>query len=213
MKPTANTTRERIVAAASKLFYGQGIRAVSVDAVAEKAGLTKRTLYYHFASKDDLIAAYLERRDQPNLGLFRHWFTESEGQLADKVAAIFQHLAAAARRPAWKGCGFLRTAAELADPHRHCPQEELRSLAEDGFRGRGHRSRGTDGAAGAAATRRFLRHRAFEPRPLLYGDRRHGRRLAGAGCARAGPGACRAMNRGRSNPVDDWLRIFCLLPY
>ncbi len=119
MKPTANTTRERIVAAASKLFYGQGIRAVSVDAVAEKAGLTKRTLYYHFASKDDLIAASLERRDQPNLGLFRHWFTESEGQLADKVAAIFQHLAAAARRPAWKGCGFLRTAAELADMPGH----------------------------------------------------------------------------------------------
>lgn len=119
MKPTANTTRERIVAAASKLFYGQGVRAVSVDAVAEKAGLTKRTFYYHFASKDDLIAAYLERRDQPNLGLFRHWFTECEGELADKVAAIFQTLGQAARRPAWKGCGFLRTAAELADMPGH----------------------------------------------------------------------------------------------
>ncbi|WP_054309538.1 TetR/AcrR family transcriptional regulator [Mesorhizobium sp. 1M-11] len=119
MKPTANTTRERIVAAASKLFYGQGVRAVSVDAVAEKAGLTKRTFYYHFASKDDLIAAYLERRDQPNLGLFRHWFMESEGELADKVDAIFQTLGQAARRPAWKGCGFLRTAAELADMPGH----------------------------------------------------------------------------------------------
>lgn len=119
MKPTANTTRERIVAAASKLFYGQGVRAVSVDAVVEKAGLTKRTFYYHFASKDDLIAAYLERRDQPNLGLFRHWFTESAGDLADKVAAIFHTLGQAARRPAWKGCGFLRTAAELADMPGH----------------------------------------------------------------------------------------------
>ncbi|MBR2691395.1 MAG: TetR/AcrR family transcriptional regulator [Aquamicrobium sp.] len=119
MKPTANTTRERIVAAASKLFYGQGVRAVSVDAVAEKAGLTKRTFYYHFASKDDLIAAYLERRDQPNLGLFRHWFTESGGELPDKVAAIFRTLGQAARRPAWKGCGFLRTAAELADMPGH----------------------------------------------------------------------------------------------
>ena len=116
---TDNTTRERIVAAASKLFYGQGVRAVSVDAVAEKAGLTKRTFYYHFASKDDLIAAYLERRDQPNLGLFRHWFTESGGELADKVAAIFRTLGQAARRPAWKGCGFLRTAAELADMPGH----------------------------------------------------------------------------------------------
>ena len=44
------TTRERIVTAAGKLFYGEGIRAVSMDAVAEKAGVTKRTLYYHFTS-------------------------------------------------------------------------------------------------------------------------------------------------------------------
>ena len=50
-------TRKRIIEAASKLFYGEGIRAVSVDAVAEKAGVTKRTLYYHFESKDELVAA------------------------------------------------------------------------------------------------------------------------------------------------------------
>eukprot|EP01042_Synura_sphagnicola_P025991 gene25991-33453_t len=49
-------TRARIIEAASKLFYGEGIRAVSVDAVAEKAGVTKRTLYYHFESKDELVA-------------------------------------------------------------------------------------------------------------------------------------------------------------
>ena len=58
-----NPTRERILTAASKLFYAEGIRAVGVDAVAEKAGLTKRTLYYHFRSKDDLVAAY--RRARP----------------------------------------------------------------------------------------------------------------------------------------------------
>ena len=46
--------REKIVDAASRLFYGEGIRAVSVDAIAEKAGVTKNTLYYHFKSKDDL---------------------------------------------------------------------------------------------------------------------------------------------------------------
>ena len=61
-------TRERIIAAASKLFYSDGIRGVSVDAVAAKAGLTKRTLYYHFRSKDDLVAAYLAapRPTQPH---------------------------------------------------------------------------------------------------------------------------------------------------
>lgn len=108
-------TRRRIIEAASKLFYGEGIRAVSVDAVAEKAGVTKRTLYYHFESKDELVAAYLEARDQPNLKLMASWFDKAEGALPQKIEAIFQNLARSARHPRWKGCGFLRTAAELAN--------------------------------------------------------------------------------------------------
>ncbi|WP_432288458.1 TetR/AcrR family transcriptional regulator [Aminobacter sp. BA135] len=119
MKTSGKPTRERIVDAASKLFYGEGIRAVSVDAVAEKAGLTKRTLYYHFQSKDELIAAYLDGRDQPNLALFQRWFGEAEGGIDQKIRAIFQNLAKAARHPRWKGCGYLRTAAELADMPGH----------------------------------------------------------------------------------------------
>ena len=112
-------TRERIVSAAAKLFYSEGVRAVSVDAVAEKAGVTKRTLYYHFRSKDDLIAAYLEARDNPNIALFQRWFAETEGDLADKVQSIFHNLARAARHPRWKGCGFLRTSAELVNMPGH----------------------------------------------------------------------------------------------
>lgn len=108
-------TRTRIIEAASKLFYGEGIRAVSVDAVAEKAGVTKRTLYYHFESKDELVAAYLEARDQPNLKLMAGWFDKAEGGLPQKIEAIFLNLARSARHPRWKGCGFLRTAAELAN--------------------------------------------------------------------------------------------------
>jgi AcrR family transcriptional regulator len=115
MTATSTDTRERIISAASKLFYGEGIRAVSVDAVAEKAGLTKRTLYYHFRSKDDLVAAYLEVRDQPNLALFKRWFDEADGEVSAKVQAIFTHLARNASHPKWKGCGFLRTSAELAN--------------------------------------------------------------------------------------------------
>ncbi|WP_163460424.1 TetR/AcrR family transcriptional regulator, partial [Escherichia coli] len=70
-------------------------RAVSVDAVAEAAELTKRTLYYHFKSKDDLVAAYLQSRDQPNLALFTKWFNAADGTIAGKVEAIFTHLARA----------------------------------------------------------------------------------------------------------------------
>ena len=119
MARTAVPTRERIISAANALFYNDGIRGVSVDAVAEKAGVTKRTLYYHFKSKDDLVAAYLAGRDQPNLALFRQWFSAAEGGLPDKVEAIFRNLAGSARHPKWKGCGFLRTSAELANMPGH----------------------------------------------------------------------------------------------
>lgn len=119
MAKAEKSTRDTIVAAAAKLFYAEGIRAVSVDAVAEAAGVTKRTFYYHFESKDELIAAYLEGRDQPNLKLFRKWCDAAEGDLADKVEAIFVNLAGVARHPKWKGCGFLRTSAELANMPGH----------------------------------------------------------------------------------------------
>lgn len=114
MSEKVNPTRKRLVDAATRLFYAEGIGRVSVDAVAEKAGLTKRTLYYHFKSKDDLIAAYLDGRDQPNLEQMAGWFNAAEGGADKKVEAIFTNLARVARHPKWKGCGFLRTAAELA---------------------------------------------------------------------------------------------------
>ena len=118
-RPTAETTRDKILTAANKLFYSEGIRAVSVDAIAEKAGLTKRTLYYHFKSKDELIEAYLVSRDQPNLAAFEAWFDAAEGSVADKTSAIFFRVAENARHPKWKGCGFLRTVAELANMPGH----------------------------------------------------------------------------------------------
>lgn len=114
MTRTVVPTRERILDAASKLFYAEGIGRVSVDAVAEKAGVTKRTLYYHFQSKDELVTAYLEARDQPNLARMARWFDEAQGELPDRIEAIFVNLASAARSSRWRGCGFLRTAAELA---------------------------------------------------------------------------------------------------
>lgn len=119
MKTASKSARDRILDAANRLFYGEGIRAVSVDAIAEKAGITKKTLYYHFKSKDDLAAAYLASRDQPNLKLYEKWFNEAGGDLEDKVAAIFLRVAKSARHPKWKGCGFLRTAAELANMPGH----------------------------------------------------------------------------------------------
>jgi AcrR family transcriptional regulator len=119
MSQDSDQTRERIVTAAARLFYNEGIRATSVDAIAEKAGITKKTLYYHFRSKDDLIAAYLASRDQPTLELYARWFDQTPGSAADKIRGLFAEFARAADTARWKGCGFQRTAAELANTPGH----------------------------------------------------------------------------------------------
>ena len=118
IKPKTNT-KERIIDAANKLFYMTGIRAISVDAIAEKAGVTKRTLYYHFQSKDDLITEYLTSRDQPNLQAFQKSFAEQEGKITHKIRAVFDGIAKTASHPKWRGCGFQRTAGELANKPGH----------------------------------------------------------------------------------------------
>ena len=122
MEPMAakgDSTREQIVVAATRLFYGEGIRAVSMDAVAEKAGVTKKTLYYHFTSKDELVAETIAARDQPTLELYRRWFDETDGAVADKVRGLFTRLGKSVDTPRWRGCGFLRTIAELANTPAH----------------------------------------------------------------------------------------------
>lgn len=115
MTKDSSETRRRLIAAADGLFYRQGIRAVGVDAVAEAAGVTKRTLYYHFASKDDLIAAYLEERDLPTLGRYQGEIPEGGESAVRQVRRIFEQLGKKANDPRWRGCSFLRAAAEFAN--------------------------------------------------------------------------------------------------
>lgn len=119
MSERGDTTREQIVVAATRLFYGEGIRAVSMDSVAEKAGVTKKTLYYHFTSKDELVAETIAARDQPTLELYMRWFAETDGTVAEKVHGLFIKLGRSVATPRWRGCGFLRTIAELANTPAH----------------------------------------------------------------------------------------------
>lgn len=119
MRANAGTTQALIVQAADDLFYGKGIRSASMDAIAERAGVTKRTLYYHFRSKDDLIAAYLKARDEPTLVRYAIWLDATKGTLADQISGVFRRLARVASNAKWKGCGFLRAAAELASTPGH----------------------------------------------------------------------------------------------
>ncbi|WP_345934095.1 helix-turn-helix domain containing protein [Tistrella bauzanensis] len=118
-KPMEETTRSRIIDAAEALFYGHGLRSVSVDAISERAGVTKRSVYYHFESKDELIAACLTARDAPTVERYRHWLGDDDRPLPDRIMAMFSALAEYASRPNWRGCGFTRAAVELAGQPGH----------------------------------------------------------------------------------------------
>ncbi|MFL5152474.1 MAG: TetR/AcrR family transcriptional regulator [Microvirga sp.] len=115
MPRSSTDTRERILQAAYELFYAKGFARVGVDAVAEQAGLTKRTLYYHFKSKDDLLAAVLEHRGELALERIRRWAAGLKGDAEAFVEALFRELSRWASRPGWEGAGFTRVVMELAD--------------------------------------------------------------------------------------------------
>jgi AcrR family transcriptional regulator len=100
--------RERILAVADRLFYGQGIRAVGVDTVAAEIGISKRTLYNYFPSKDDLVVAYLLRRVQP--------VPASDRPPAEQILGVFDRLERSFSSGAFRGCPFVNAVAELKEP-------------------------------------------------------------------------------------------------
>jgi AcrR family transcriptional regulator len=108
--PALTPAGERLLDAASGLFYGRGIRAVGVDLVAEVAGTTKKTLYDRFGSKDELVALYLRRRAREwQAFLFAH-LAEADGP--ERVLGVFDALAAWLRAHG-RGCAFVNAYAEV----------------------------------------------------------------------------------------------------
>ncbi|MBC3194877.1 TetR/AcrR family transcriptional regulator [Pseudonocardia sp. C8] len=110
-----SAVQDRILDTAARLFYAHGVRAVGVDRVIAEAGVAKASLYAHFGSKNELVVAYLRRQaDLVHQGL-RHVEGEAETGPA-RVAALFDHAAAACGQPGYQGCHFLNAAAEHLDP-------------------------------------------------------------------------------------------------
>src|ERR1700677_4378268 len=95
--------QERILDTAGRLFYGQGIRAIGVDTIAAEIGISKRTLYNHFPSKDALIAAYLERRFVPPRA--------SDKPPAEQILATFDALERRFSAKDFRGCPFVNAVA------------------------------------------------------------------------------------------------------
>ena len=115
MPRSSEATRTRILDAAYGLFRRRGYTRVSMDEIAAATAVTKRTLYYHFRSKDELLAAVLETQHRLALAAFRTFGDKLGGSPEAIVDTLFRDLAAWSDRPRWAGSGFTRLVVELAD--------------------------------------------------------------------------------------------------
>lgn len=109
------SARERLLDAAAELFYAHGVTNVGIDAIIERAGVAKMSLYNHFKSKDALIAATLERRDE-------EWFAWLDAAIARhtpprgmRTLAFFDALGEWFAQPDFRGCPFINAQTEVAD--------------------------------------------------------------------------------------------------
>jgi len=132
--------RERILETASALFYRRGVRAVGADLVVEEAGVAKTSLYRHFRTKDDLIAAFLHREDED---FWKGWDNTAQRHHSDPEAELeaqLKWIGERVSRPNYRGCPQLNVAAEFPDldhparavatAHKRELRRRLRDLAE-----------------------------------------------------------------------------------
>jgi AcrR family transcriptional regulator len=108
--------RQRILETADRLFYQDGIRAVGIDRIIAEAGVAKMSLYKHFQSKDDLILAVLQHREQNVLEFFRSAMERHGKKAKTPLRAFFAALKDFFESPGFRGCPFQNAAVELADP-------------------------------------------------------------------------------------------------
>jgi AcrR family transcriptional regulator len=131
---------ERLLEAASDLFYREGIRAVGVDTISSKAGVSKRTLYNRFGGKAELVAEYLRRRDE-RWRVYLQEQTEGVADPREKLLAVFGAYEEWLVGEDFRGCAFANAAAEIPDPdhparivaqrHKEGVREHLAALAKE----------------------------------------------------------------------------------
>ena len=123
-----STARQRLLDTASELFYREGIRAIGVDTIVERSGVGKATLYRHFPTKDDLIAAYIEQEDRAHLQWFDEFIAASDGSPREQLLAMFEAFYQRIQEPGVRGCPFLNAMTEIAETehpaYQHAVQHE-----------------------------------------------------------------------------------------
>ena len=114
-EPARKLAGDKVFEVAADLFYRKGIRAVGVETIVQQAGVAKISLYRSFRSKDDLVVAYLERR---NAAFWRQWdeaFARYEGDPRAQLDAIMAFLAHRTTQPGYRGCPFINYCAEFPE--------------------------------------------------------------------------------------------------
>lgn len=115
MNKKASNTREKILEAAEQLIYQNGIHATGMDLLVKTSGVARKSIYRHFANKEDVAAAALNVRDER----WMHWFrTESDkGETPqDRILNMFTVLNSWFESDGFRGCAFINTAGEVGDP-------------------------------------------------------------------------------------------------
>ena len=125
------SARERILDTAYELFSRHGTRAVGVDRIIAECGIAKMTLYRNFPSKDDLILAFLERRDE----LWTRAWLQAEAQRrgaspAERLLAIFDTFGGWFATDGFEGCSFINVMLEIDDVSNPVRQATVRHLAD-----------------------------------------------------------------------------------
>jgi AcrR family transcriptional regulator len=116
MRGNKDQTRQRIIDGAYECFWRSGFARNSVDTIAARAGVTKRTLYAHFRSKDDLLSAVLLRYSELAARRLEHIGNRMPADRDGMIDSFFGQLAGwASATPRWSGSGFTRLVVELAD--------------------------------------------------------------------------------------------------
>ena len=116
MGAVTSPVRERLIEAASELFYAQGLRAVSADKIIERVGTTKVTFYRHFRTKDELVVAYLQGRAAIEREGVGGAIARAGGDVDTALRLISEGIGAVACSPGFRGCPFINAAAEYPDP-------------------------------------------------------------------------------------------------
>jgi AcrR family transcriptional regulator len=109
--------RERLLDAAYELFSRRGVQAVGIDAIIERSGVARQTMYRHFASKQDLVLAFLERREELwTRGWLQEEVTRRESNPRDQLLAVFDVFDQWFHAPEFEGCSFINVMLEHPDP-------------------------------------------------------------------------------------------------